>query len=187
MGLAAQKNRIAVLVLKCLQCCMWCLEKCLKFLNKNAYIQIALLGTNFCVSAKNAFYLIARNILRFGTMIVLGSIIHFIGTSVIICATGVSGYFLLQMLHPEASPMFPVLVYVAISFVVAKLYMNVFGLAVDTSLQCFIIVEEGKMSPDCVPGPLKNLVKKVNAGTEGQKEAEAGSKVVPAPEDKEEN
>merc|ERR1712060_43531 len=178
MGLAAQKNRIAVLVLKCLQCCMWCLEKCLKFINKNAYIQIALLGTNFCVSAKNAFFLILRNAARFGVMLVLGSIIHFIGTCVTVTATGISGYFLLQMLHPEASPMFPVLVYVCIAYVVAKLYMNVFGLAVDTSLQCFIIVEEQNLPPSCVPGPLKNLVKKVNE----KKEAEANSKVVPAPD-----
>jgi len=39
----AQKNKVMVLILKGVQCCLWCFEKCIKFLNKNAYIQIALL------------------------------------------------------------------------------------------------------------------------------------------------
>merc|ERR1740121_3573761 len=122
---------------------------------------------------------------RFGTMLVLGSIIHFIGTSVIVVATATSGYFLLQMLHPQASPTFPVMVYIGIAYVVAKLYMNVFGLAVDTSLQCFIIVEEQDLGRDCVPGPLKKLVAKEQEKKDQELsgEKDAGSKVVPAPAD----
>ena len=38
---------------------------------RNAYIQIALMGTNFCTSAKNAFFLILRNAFRFGTVAIL--------------------------------------------------------------------------------------------------------------------
>ena len=51
-------------ILKCMRCCFWCLEKFMKFLNKNAYIEVAVYGKNFCVSAKNAFFLLMRNILR---------------------------------------------------------------------------------------------------------------------------
>jgi len=153
-----QKNRVMQLVLKAVQCCMWCFEKCLKFLNKNAYIQIALLGKGFCISAKNAFFLIFRNLARFGTMMVLGSIIHFVGSTVIVVGTTLSGYFILQMLHPAASPVMPVLIYLAMAYVVAKLFMNVFGLAVDTSLQCFIVAEEHKLDKDCVPKQLRSLL-----------------------------
>lgn len=39
---------------------------------RNAYIQIALMGTNFCTSAKKAFFLILRNAFRFGTVAILG-------------------------------------------------------------------------------------------------------------------
>ncbi|GCC43816.1 hypothetical protein chiPu_0027719, partial [Chiloscyllium punctatum] len=45
-------------------CCFWCLEKFIKFLNRNAYIMIAVYGKNFCVSAKNAFKLLMRNVVR---------------------------------------------------------------------------------------------------------------------------
>jgi hypothetical protein len=36
------------------KCCLWCCEKCLKFLNRNAYIEIAIYGKSFCRSAGDA-------------------------------------------------------------------------------------------------------------------------------------
>lgn len=155
----AQKNRVMVLVLRVLQCCLWCFEKCLKFLNKNAYIQTALLGTPFCTSAKNAFYLIARNIVRFGVVTFLSNIVHFIGYFAITASSSVAGYFILQAMHPNTSPVIPVVVYVFMSYLVAGLYMNVFGMAVDTSLQCVIAAEEMDCSTeDFVPGPLTSIL-----------------------------
>lgn len=56
------ENKAIKIILCVLQCCMWCLEKCMEFLNKNAYIQTAIKGTNFCTSAKNAFFTLLRNI-----------------------------------------------------------------------------------------------------------------------------
>jgi hypothetical protein len=53
-------SSIAKAVLCCFQCCFWCLEKCMRFLNKNAYIQTAIFGSSFCTSAKEAFFLILR-------------------------------------------------------------------------------------------------------------------------------
>jgi len=159
----AQKNKVMVMVFKVLQCCLWCIEKCVKFLNKNAYIQVAILGQNFCRSAKNAFFLIMRNYARFGVVATLGSIIHFLGFIFIMVATVLLGYFILQGLHPDVYPVLPVAVYIVVSYLVAKLYMNVFGLAVDTMLQCFIATEEmgGEGSDaDFVPGPMKAFVQK---------------------------
>jgi hypothetical protein len=37
----------------------------LRFLNKNAYIGIAIYGKNFCKAAKDAFFLLLRNALRY--------------------------------------------------------------------------------------------------------------------------
>eukprot|EP00928_Gymnodinium_smaydae_P087023 TRINITY_DN71386_c0_g1_i1.p1 TRINITY_DN71386_c0_g1~~TRINITY_DN71386_c0_g1_i1.p1 ORF type:complete len:959 (-),score=180.30 TRINITY_DN71386_c0_g1_i1:83-2959(-) len=171
----AQKNKVMVLVLKVVQCLLWCFEKCIKFLNKNAYIQIALLGTNFCTSAKAAFYLIFRNMLRFGTVAILGSIIQFIGVVFIMSSTTAVGYVVLTLIHPSAAPIVPILSYITLGWLSAKLYMNVFGLVVDTALQCFIIVEEmdDEASLDFVPKALKKLCPKKK---EEPKEAWAGDK-----------
>lgn len=103
-------------IICCFKCCLWCLEKFIKFLNRNAYImvsaassgpslcapppwaspargqahtgcgsdlssssssQIAIYGKNFCVSAKNAFMLLMRNIVRSGCRAPVGSPTHF--------------------------------------------------------------------------------------------------------------
>jgi hypothetical protein len=56
---------IAKCIFCCFQCCFICLEKCMKFMNKNAYIQTAIFGSSFCTSAKEAFFLILRCVLFF--------------------------------------------------------------------------------------------------------------------------
>jgi len=155
---SAAKNRVLVLVLKAVQCCIWCFEKCLKYLNKNAYIQIALVGKGFCTSAKAAFFLIFRNAARFGAVAILGSIINWIGIIFITVGTSVAGYFLLKALHPDVTPILPMAIYVASSYLVAKLYMNVFGLSVDTMLQCFIATEEMGGDSGFVPTQLQSLL-----------------------------
>ena len=75
----ASKNKVMEYLLCVLQCCMWCLEKCMKFLNKNAYIQTAIYGTSFCKSARRAFFLILRNILRVAAVNVVADFVLILG------------------------------------------------------------------------------------------------------------
>ena len=53
-------------VLCCISCCLWCVEKCLKFINRNAYIQTGIFGHSFCRASKEAFHLILRSLARIG-------------------------------------------------------------------------------------------------------------------------
>jgi hypothetical protein len=156
----AQKNKVAQYILKCLVCCTWCLEKCLKYINKNAYIQVALMGTNFCTSAWNAFNLFFRNALRFGAVAMLGWVIHIIGCLFIVAASTGCGYLIITNMYPEVNPTLPLLFVVIVSFIVGKLYMAVFGLGVDASLQCMIAAEEMDHTGDFVPEPLRRRLPK---------------------------
>jgi len=155
----AQKNRIVVIILKVCQCIMWCLEKCVQYLNKNAYIQIALMGTNFCTSAKKAFFLILRNAVRFGVVAILGGVIEKIGLFFITGVTAGLGYMIFSAMYPDLSPVVPVIIYVMLGYVVARLFTSVFSMAVDTTLQCFLACEEMELAvagPEgFVPGPLE--------------------------------
>eukprot|EP00929_Paragymnodinium_shiwhaense_P003806 TRINITY_DN10446_c0_g1_i3.p1 TRINITY_DN10446_c0_g1~~TRINITY_DN10446_c0_g1_i3.p1 ORF type:complete len:932 (+),score=213.90 TRINITY_DN10446_c0_g1_i3:88-2883(+) len=157
----AQKNQVMVIVLKVMQCCMWCLEKCLKFLNSQAYIQVALMGTNFCTSARAAFSLILRNFLRFGVVMSVGWVVEWVGYCFITLVTALVGYLLLKQMHPEAAPVMPVIVFVAIGYIVGRLFMALFNMAVNTCLQCFVITEEMGGEPagePFVPGPLRGII-----------------------------
>ncbi|CAM9698239.1 unnamed protein product [Ectocarpus sp. 4 AP-2014] len=68
-------NKVVQYIACCCVCCFWCLENCLRFINKNAYVQTAIFSTNFCTSARNAFYLIARNIARVAAVSILGEFV----------------------------------------------------------------------------------------------------------------
>ena len=70
-------------LLKCCQCCLWCFEKCLKFLNRNAYIMTAIYGYNFCKAAQKAFSLLTSNILRVAAINSVGTFVLFLGKSLI--------------------------------------------------------------------------------------------------------
>jgi hypothetical protein len=155
-----QGNWVMAVVLKVFAYCLWCFEKSVKFLNKNAYIQVALLATNFCNSAKNAFWLIARNAVRFGVLGSLGFIVHFIGKYLIMSATAVLGFLILERMHSDVSavPVACVIVYCVIGYVMGVLFMDVFGLAVDATLQCLIATEEMGIDSSFIPTKLKKFV-----------------------------
>merc|ERR1712032_60150 len=134
-------------------------------------IQVALKGTNFCTSAMNAFKIIMANVASFGIVALLGRVITGIGYFFIMLCTVVLGYFIVKGVHPEISPTIPLILYVIVSYMVGKLYMAVFGLAVDTSLQCVIAAREMDHDGSFVPKCLKDaLPAKVSPKKEADKQ-----------------
>ncbi len=85
---------------KCLICCcrclIWCLDCCVKFITKNAYIQIALTNKSFCPAAWLTFCLIVRNIGRFSITTSIGVILIFIGKSLIMISSGWIAYLIMM-------------------------------------------------------------------------------------------
>lgn len=71
---------------------MACFERFIKFLNKNAYIQIALTGKNFCTAAYDAFWIIARNPAKFSLMATLGAAFVMFGKLFIMAGATAVGY-----------------------------------------------------------------------------------------------
>lgn len=137
-------SKVVQSLLCCCQCCLWCFEKCIKFLNKNAYIQTAIFGTNFCTSAREAFYLIVRNAGRIGAITYVSTGVIIVGRIFITATTSAIAYFLMQeriddKLHSLTGP---VLLVALIAYYVSGTFMGVFGMAVSTILQCFVADEE---------------------------------------------
>jgi len=156
-----QHNKLLSLIFKCLGYIVWCVEKCVKFLNKNAYIQIALLGKKFCFAAKDAFWLIFRNALRIATAAMVSPIVYLFGYLTICLSTTFVGYILVTTWFADdiSTPYGVCVIYLIEGYVCGKLIMNVFGLAVDTSMQCFIADEEiNKQVGLHTPGPLKQFL-----------------------------
>ncbi|XP_067877449.1 choline transporter-like protein 2 isoform X2 [Heterodontus francisci] len=140
------QNKIAQFILSCLKCCFWCLEKFLKFLNRNAYIMIAVYGNNFCTSAKNAFFLLMRNIIRVIVLDKVTDFLLFLGKLLIVGAVGVLGFFFftnrITIIEDKAPTLnyywVPLLTLIVGSYFVAHGFFSVFAMCVDTLFLCFL-------------------------------------------------
>ncbi|XP_010772735.1 choline transporter-like protein 5-A, partial [Notothenia coriiceps] len=76
-------NVVSRFLLHCLQCCFWCLEKFIRYMNRNAYIMVAIYGKNFCTSAREAFFLLMRNVVRTAVLDRVTDFLLFLGKALI--------------------------------------------------------------------------------------------------------
>ncbi|XP_073726872.1 choline transporter-like protein 2 isoform X2 [Misgurnus anguillicaudatus] len=143
--LKGAQNRFAKFLLSCLKCCFWCLEKFIKFLNRNAYIMVAIYGKNFCTSAKDAFFLLMRNIVRVAVLDKVTDFLLFLGKLLIVGIVGICSFFFFTgkiKLVEEAAPSLnyywvPILTVVIGAYLIAHGFFSVYAMCVDTLFLCF--------------------------------------------------
>ena len=58
---AQDKNVMLKLAMKCVQCCMWCLQKTVEFVSFYGYVYVAIEGCSFCWACKQTFQLVLSN------------------------------------------------------------------------------------------------------------------------------
>lgn len=61
-------NKCVTCCVDCMRCCLACVERIVQFINKNAYIMIALSGKNFCAASKEGFEVVWSNPLRYAVV-----------------------------------------------------------------------------------------------------------------------
>nr|XP_054319876.1 choline transporter-like protein 2 isoform X2 [Pongo pygmaeus] len=143
--LKAAENKFAKCLMTCLKCCFWCLEKFIKFLNRNAYIMIAIYGTNFCTSARNAFFLLMRNIIRVAVLDKVTDFLFLLGKLLIVGSVGILAFFFfthrIRIVQDTAPPLnyywVPILTVIIGSYLIAHGFFSVYGMCVDTLFLCF--------------------------------------------------
>ena len=165
------KNQIIIALLCALQCYMWCIEKCMKFLNKNAYIQTAIFGYSFCKAARKAFFLILRNVLRISAVSVVSSFVLIIGKIFIMCFATFAGYTaMVDKLDGQVNYIWiPTVLICFISYFTAEMFNEVFGMAISTILQCFVADEEMfEVSQRFAEGDLAKMIGKTNKDAKGR-------------------
>lgn len=126
----------------CLQCCLKCLERIIEYLNQQAYIQIALRGKNFCMASIDGVTAILSNPARYSVVSGVGAIMMFI-TELLITA-GATLLFYILITFKESirnnimEPIFMLIVVGLGSAIIAKVFMSVYSVSMDTILACFI-------------------------------------------------
>ncbi|XP_038068039.1 choline transporter-like protein 1 isoform X1 [Patiria miniata] len=135
--LKGSEGSIGKFVLRCLSCCLWCLEKFLKFLNENAYIVIAIEGGGFCSSARKAFIILLSNVLRVAAINCVGDFVLFLGKLAVVAVTAVCGLAIMGTMPQLNFYAVPIFVACIFAYLVASAFMSIYEMAVDTLLLCF--------------------------------------------------
>jgi len=150
-----KEGKVVQYVLKCLSCYMACFQRFIEFLNKNAYIQIALGGKGFCGAAKDAFMLIAGNPIRFSIVGGISSIFVLFGKVFVASTTALAGFLVITNMdrfdQTIYSPFIPTLCIFMFAYVIGAVFMTVYGLAADTILACFILDESMNKKKNAPP------------------------------------
>ncbi|KAK1946620.1 Choline transporter-like protein 5 [Phytophthora citrophthora] len=149
MRSAKQGNAVVRVAMMCLKCLLWCFEKCLKFLNNNAFIIMAMKGKSFCPSMKDSFSLLLANAARVATVSIIARFLMLLGK---IFITGFCMLFMFVFiryppshtpsffmgdLSSVSSPIFPMLLTGVLSYATASFFLDVYGTGIDTILLCF--------------------------------------------------
>lgn len=138
-------NKLADFALKCVGCCLACLDKFLQFFNKHVYIEMALKGTNYCTSASAGSKVVARNLLRFGVLHGLGEIImNFVVIFIALVGT-YCAYIGIRIFSPQTQDMHGtaavLLVVALVMLCISKLFAHIWEVSSDSILHCHCIDE----------------------------------------------
>uniref|UniRef100_A0A6Q2ZCJ5 Choline transporter-like protein n=1 Tax=Esox lucius TaxID=8010 RepID=A0A6Q2ZCJ5_ESOLU len=143
--LQGTQNKITKFLLCCLKCCFWCVEKFIKFLNRNAYIMVAIYGKNFCTSARDAFFLLMRNMIRVAVLDKVTDFLLFLGKLLIVGIVGIFAFFFFSgkvKAFENTAPTLnyywvPILTVMVCSYLIAHGFFSVYAMCVDTLFLCF--------------------------------------------------
>ncbi|XP_010780908.1 choline transporter-like protein 1 isoform X2 [Notothenia coriiceps] len=137
--LKGKENACARCMLKGCICCLWCLEKCLAYLNQNAYTATAINSTNFCTSARDAFLILVENAIRVATINTVGDFVLFLGKVLVVACTAFAGVLALNYQREYTVWVLPLLIVSVFAFLVAHCFLSVFENVVDVLFLCFAV------------------------------------------------
>ncbi|KAJ8262096.1 hypothetical protein GJAV_G00162130 [Gymnothorax javanicus] len=137
--LKGKENACARCMLKACICCLWCLEKCLNYLNQNAYAATAINSTSFCASARDAFVILVENALRVAAINAVGDFVLFLGKVLIVSCTAFAGVMALNYQRDYTAWVLPLIIVCLFAFLVAHCFLSIFEIVVDVLFLCFAI------------------------------------------------
>ncbi|XP_031349133.1 choline transporter-like protein 1 isoform X1 [Photinus pyralis] len=133
----AHEGRCVSCITSCCQCCLYCLENILKFITRNAYIEITIHGYNFCRAGRRAFEVLASNALRVATINSVGDFVLFLGKVLIVVSVVLIGIELIQKKEGILHAWVPLTLSGLFAYFISHCFLSVYEMAIDTIFICF--------------------------------------------------
>jgi len=159
-------NPVAATLAHACMCCVWCFEEILRFINKNAIIEMVLKSKDFFSSAGGAIKTLASASTEVAGLNGVTFIFQILGVfSISAMCAGLAHLMVTHapMYTSKESDYFldvPMVVVVAagiIGLVVGSAYMFIFDMVSDTLLFCWLTDNEDGVT-EFAPEPLRNLI-----------------------------
>lgn len=135
--------------LKCLfqivKCCLYCFEKCVKYVSQMAYIATAIKGSSFCASAMSAIRLYQREAALINIIYMISQFILTLSKILICLMSGCLTYLWLTYGfegEPLSNIAFPVLLSQIFGYFVAEGILDVYTTGIDSILLCYGLDKE---------------------------------------------
>ncbi|NWW44471.1 CTL3 protein, partial [Pedionomus torquatus] len=171
--LKQKESACAKCLFKCCFCWFGCQESCLRHFNQHAYTTTAINGTNFCTSAKDAVFILAKNSARLACISCFGDFILFLGKVFVVCFTVFGGLMAFNYHRELQAWVVPLLLAGFFAYLMSHCFLSVFEVTVDAMFLCFAIDMEtndgSEEKPYFVDQELLTFVSQSNKLTEGQK------------------
>ena len=131
----------------------------MRFLNKNAYIYLAISNENFCSSSLNAFILVLKNAAKFSFVNTIGSVFMVVAKLCIAFGTVIICWFWIKEVDAVDSRTMPMLIIFGIAYFIASVFVSIFEASSATILQCYLIdldiAKQSNLEPSHVPPTLQ--------------------------------
>eukprot|EP00657_Telonema_sp_P-1_P002940 TRINITY_DN16857_c0_g1_i1.p2 TRINITY_DN16857_c0_g1~~TRINITY_DN16857_c0_g1_i1.p2 ORF type:complete len:197 (-),score=66.87 TRINITY_DN16857_c0_g1_i1:289-879(-) len=128
-------------------------DRCMKALNKIAYVCTVIGGTSFCSSACHAMGLLISNIPWFAVVSgISGCMLLFGKFACALITAGICGWWCTYV-DGLSSITFPTLCCLLIAYVIASLFAEVYEMGVDTMLVCFLEIQDVECDGDKIAAP----------------------------------
>ncbi|XP_052774226.1 choline transporter-like protein 1 [Mya arenaria] len=148
--LRGKTHPVAVFLMKCFKCCLWCFERFIKFLSDNAYIEIAIHGLGFCRAARQAFHVVLENAFRVAAINSVGDFVLFLGKLATVSIVTVAGLEFISVRKNVSFVWLPVTLTAIFAYFIASCFMSVYEMAIDTIFLCFCedsLMNDGGLKP----------------------------------------
>lgn len=171
------KNKCFAAMFKVIHLCLCLLERCLKYITKNAFIMVAMRGKPFCESCCASFKLLLTNLVQFVIVGVFSKVVVAIGKIFIVvaCCAACYGWIKVDSTYTDTAlttyitnTFIPVTLVGLLAFGIASAFLHVYDLAIATILLCFCedykyhnVGEASKMHDHdevYMPSSLRNIV-----------------------------
>jgi len=128
-------------LLTCTRCCLDCCHRFIKYVNMNAYCQVALTGESFCMAAMNGFILILKNAGCFVITGGIGGLFNLIGKLFVCVVNMLIAWVILDMgdtslVKDVNSPVGPLCIVFVLTYVIAQIFMGMYTTCATCLLHC---------------------------------------------------